>query len=49
MKNGDPILIEVDGKWRRGSFLAQRNIECAGSVTDGDVVYRSSEPKAPTS
>jgi hypothetical protein len=40
MKNGDPILIEVDGKWRRGSFLAQRNIECAGSVTDGDVVYK---------
>jgi hypothetical protein len=22
MKAGDPILIEVDGKWRRGSFLA---------------------------
>jgi len=26
MKNGDPILIEVEGKWRRGTFLGSRNI-----------------------
>lgn len=41
MKNGDPILVNVhgEGKWRRGTFLSERKIECPGSVTDGDTVY----------
>lgn len=42
MKAGDPILVNVhgEGKWRRGTFLGERRIECPGSVTDGDTVYK---------
>lgn len=41
MKQGDPILVNEmgEGKWRRGTFISQRRIECPGSVTDGDTIY----------
>lgn len=41
MKSGDPILVNEagEGRWRHGTFISQRQIDCPGSVTDGDTIY----------
>jgi len=39
MNAGDPVKVLVNEVWKSGTFLGQRQIECAGSVTDGDIVY----------
>ena len=40
MKNGDPILIEDDGRWLRGTFLARREDSEGKANNQHEILYK---------